>query len=179
MGREEIMASTRPVSALACWLTYIAAFATVAFIFWIFCLASRNTSLYDPAWVLLPLAISAGWILTSPNDLSLRGTIAMGLLVLWCIRYNITWPWDGWVKGIETEDWRYVEMAKNEWIGSNTITYWVGASLIGSHIVPTWLVYWALAPLQSVWTLGQTEATLPIALLDYIAVAITLVAIGI
>ena len=35
------------------------------------------------------------------------------LLVLWFLRYNLQWPWEGWTHGICTEDWRYPLMARN------------------------------------------------------------------
>jgi len=108
--------------------------------------------------VFLPIWVALGWMgcFSSGSDSmfenppSERGEIAFGLLIVWCIRYNISWPWDGWTQGIDTEDWRYVEMSKKT--GQGNAAYWIGVSLIGSHIVPTLLVFFALAPMQSVWS---------------------------
>jgi steroid 5-alpha reductase family enzyme len=124
-------------------------------VIWCFSFYFGNSSLYDPAWVFLPIGIALGWMgcFTSiseddqltDNPPSERGVFAMALLILWCLRYNISWPWNGWTKGINTEDWRYVEMSK--FTGERTVEYWIGVSLIGSHIVPTLLVFFALAPM--------------------------------
>ena len=87
MGREEIQDRTRKVSCLVCWLTYIFAFIAIAVVFtfpivksdywngflahiistvviFAFSLIFGNSSLYDPAWYLLPVGLAAGWMAT-------------------------------------------------------------------------------------------------------------------
>ena len=110
MGREVVLASTRPVSASICWCTYLAALAVAAAAFvarpegadaWqtglvaivastvtIFCfsLACSNTSLYDPAWCILPIATAIGWISMSGGTPSARAVYALALP--WCSRYG-------------------------------------------------------------------------------------------
>ena len=199
MGREEVMESTRYVSDSVCWLCYAATLATIVFMFleeerlpyndkyWngflihsastvtIFCFSFvySNTSLYDPAWCILPIAMGAGWMLTGEGSPSTRGLIAWALLWIWFARYNISWPWDGWVHGIKTEDWRYIETAKVT--GSGTPLYWL-ASLFSLHLTPTWLVFFALGPVEKVWTRGG-ECTL--GMFDFIGVEICVLAVSI
>ena len=150
MGREEVLESTRPVSALVCWLTYICSLGWIAFCFAVpqvenqywngfvaiteatgvifaFSLCSRNTSLYDPAWVFLPCAIAIGWMCTATSGagsgsaddvgggaaaVSARAWYGLASLLAWLLRYNIWFLWEGWTKGIDAEDWRYAETAK-------------------------------------------------------------------
>jgi len=200
MGREERMSSTRAVSATVCRLTYIMAFATIALVFqypisieplwngfyahvlstvviFLFSFSFGNSSLYDPAWVFLPLGLALGWILTSNNnEPAPRGLLLLGLLVIWAIRYNVENFWSGWIHGIDKEDWRYVDLAKK--FGEGSVLYWIAGSLYGFHLVPTILVFAALSPAQTVWSLGQTTMTTPpLNWLDSIGVLTALLAI--
>ena len=169
------MASTRFVPASICWATYVAALATIAAVFiwpqvsdpywngflamvestvviFFFSFSCSNTSLYDPAWCVLPIGTAISWMLTSDGlaaTTSPRAWYCISLLVLWYVRYNIFFPWDGWVRGIDTEDWRYEELAKKT--GSGTALYWL-LSLTSLHLTPTLLVFFALAPAQTVWS---------------------------
>ena len=93
MGREEKMeGTTKYVSPAICWLTYICAFATIAYLFkypiyendaywnglaahiistlviYVFSYTFGNSSLYDPAWAFLPCGLALGWVLTSDGD---------------------------------------------------------------------------------------------------------------
>ena len=146
MGREERMDSTMPVTAGVCCLTYMAAMGFIAFSFYqpwdenffdngffahagatciifFFSAANGNSSLYDPAWVFLPLGVCAGWMSQQEYELSYRALYAYALLVVWFVRYNYMHPWDGWTHGIENEDWRYVELAK--YTGEDNFMYWI------------------------------------------------------
>jgi steroid 5-alpha reductase family enzyme len=49
------------------------------------------------------------------------------------------YPWSGWRTGLVHEDWRYEEMR------SAPLPYWLN-SLLGMHLFPTLLVYFAFAP---------------------------------
>ena len=193
MGREITLASTKPVSALVCWATYAAAFAAVAAAFawplspspywnglaamlgatlviYGFSYASSNTSLYDPAWCLLPLATVVGWMATSPGlaaCASLRAWYALAALVTWYLRYNYWFPWDGWTRGIETEDWRYGELVKTT--GAGTPLYWL-LSLTSLHVTPTLLVFFALAPAERVWRGDAAQP--PLGAADAAAIAV-------
>ena len=90
MGREEKMASTRPVSATTCCLAYLAPCTSIAVVFspygrlhadpyyngmcahvvatlviYAFSFVCSNTSVYDPAWCVFPIALGAGWMANS------------------------------------------------------------------------------------------------------------------
>lgn len=175
MGREEVMASTGFVPAHICWCVYAASAATVALVFaapvsddpwrnglaaislatvtiYAFSFAYSNTSCYDPAWCLLPIFTALGWMATADAAPSARGWCGLGLLLLWFSRYALWWPWPGWTRGVDTEDWRYPELAAK--VGGANAVYWV-LSLLSLHLTPTWLVFFAVGPMQRVWTEGS------------------------
>ena len=131
MGREVVGLRTKKASAAICWLTYIAAYATIALVFiqkpyesqylngltahvastiviFLFSIAFGNSSLYDPAWAWLGPPMAVGWLLTG-DGLGVRGIVACFLTCLWAFRFMYQWPWEGWFHGIQHEDWRYVD----------------------------------------------------------------------
>ena len=201
------MASTRPVTARICWLTYIAALAFIAYVFktdplglddpywtgflatmgatvvvYSFSLACSNTSLYDPAWCIFPIALATGWMVTSAGPgrggASTRACYAHALLVLWFARYHYHFPWDGWDEGINSEDWRYVDLARKIGApGGGGVLYWV-LSLTSLHLTPTLLVWFALAPARRAFTDNYARAA-PLSWRDGAAVAVALAALAI
>ena len=112
-----------------------------------------NTSIYDPAWCYFPIGMCIGWMNYANFNVTVRAMSAFILIILWCVRYAVQFPWTGWFSGIEHEDWRYIEMAKRT--GSNTILYWI-VSLTSLHITPTLLVFAGMTPLVEVLTKEAT-----------------------
>ena len=174
MGREEVGKGTHNVPAFICWLTYLTALASIVVVFryppsndriltgfvahiistliiFIFSFVFKNSSLYDPAWVYLAVGVCTGWFFTG-NGLSTRGIFAFGLVLLWAFRFNFQFLWEGWFVGIKHEDWRYVDFERKT--GTNTFLYWL-VSLFGFHLVPTLLVFFAMTPVEKVWTVGK------------------------
>ena len=130
----------------------------------IFSLVSGNSSLYDPAWYLLPVGVAAGWLIT--NDITTRGLVAFLGLVFWASRFLFQWPWEGFFVGVEHEDWRYVDFSKKL---NDNFLYWM-FSLFGFHLVPTLLVFAGLQPVEKVWAAGSDDKAL--GPLDMIAFAV-------
>eukprot|EP00928_Gymnodinium_smaydae_P000581 TRINITY_DN1021_c0_g1_i1.p1 TRINITY_DN1021_c0_g1~~TRINITY_DN1021_c0_g1_i1.p1 ORF type:complete len:335 (+),score=52.10 TRINITY_DN1021_c0_g1_i1:36-1040(+) len=198
MGREERFPSTGYIPAWACWLCYgcvllgfvtffrtlpktihpfyvglVASIGTTVLVF-AFALRFRNTSIYDPYWCWYPLFAALCWTSSASADISARSCYTLLLLLTWCVRYNVQWTWEGWTKGVHTEDWRYPMMAAKLGIADSTgFVYWFVISLLGSHIVPTLLVWFVLAPVECVWSVGATDAP-PLGLLDAAAVGTSL-----
>jgi len=115
--------------------------ATVAI--WIFSIVNDNSSIYDPYWVIAPpflaLAMKAadGGGLFGPWDT--RQICIMVAFALWATRYHTMYSWTGWRAGLVHEDWRYEAMR------SAPVPYWLN-SILGMHLFPTVLVYFAFAP---------------------------------
>jgi steroid 5-alpha reductase family enzyme len=159
----------RPVSALQCYLTYIASLlvgivtwvllleyspntdpfmnglittTVCTLVIWIFSIANDNSSLYDPYWVIAPpfLALAVkGTSVSGLGDWHTRGILILICLFAWAIRYHVFYAWSGWFTGLVHEDWRYESMR------SAPVPYWLN-SLVGMHYFPTYLVYYAFAP---------------------------------
>jgi steroid 5-alpha reductase family enzyme len=158
----------RPVSAIYCYVSYISALGigiltwwlfqrynlvsnrfyialiancVATTVVWIFSIINNNSSIYDPYWVIAPPILALGMIfsggVTSPW--SFRHIIIVVCLFLWAARYHIFYRWTGWRTGLQHEDWRY------EMMRSFPVPYWLN-SLLGMHLFPTVLVYFAFAP---------------------------------
>ena len=154
------MESTKYVPALVCWIAYLSAAASISLIFYFpvikssslwngffadsvatcviffFSLNWSNSSIYDPFWCYIPVVISLAWIVSATDGgaPSARSIYVLFILVVWCLRYAIQWPWSGWLEGLTHEDWRYVNMAKMT--GAGTPIYWM-LSLVGSVATDT------------------------------------------
>ena len=158
MAREIIGPRSRKVSAFICCLSYFLAVVSIAIVFMLkpcatsyqdgfaahivstfvifaFSFAYGNTSIYDPAWYILPVPIGAGWLIS--GGYSTRGVAAFAGLVCWSSRFALQWPWEGWYAGVHREDWRYVDFSNKI---SNGTLYWAW-SLFGFHYTPTILVF--------------------------------------
>ena len=165
----------RKVSALQCYLAYISAilvgyltwlflpefyprldsFWTVLVVtcistitIWVYSIINNNSSIYDPYWVIAPPFLALLLIASGDGGLlegwSGRKMIIFGLLLFWAFRYHIFYRWTGWRTGLVHEDWRYEDMRKAP------LPYWLN-SLIGMHLFPTLLVYFAFAPAAMVF----------------------------
>lgn len=122
----------------------------------------RNSSVYDPYWSLAPLPIGLYFGLEAA--FSPRLLIALVLVTVWSVRLTYNW-WRRW-KGMEDEDWRYVDIAKK-----TGRLYWP-VSFLGIHLFPTILVYLGCLPL---WAAANAGASL--GPLDLLAFLVTIGAI--
>jgi steroid 5-alpha reductase family enzyme len=160
----------RPVAALQCYLAYLTSFVVgaltwwrllesgtvedpfwIGFIvtcvstvaIWIFSIANDNSSIYDPYWVIAPPILALAFKATAGGgllgDWSGRQVAVVACLWIWGIRYHTMYSWGGWRTGLVHEDWRYEEMR------AAPVPYWLN-SLLGMHLFPTVLVYFAFAP---------------------------------
>lgn len=126
---------------------------------------ANNSSLYDPYWSVVPIAIAA-WFVTLAPAFTDRQAIVLVAICLWGIR--LTWNWArGWA-GIGHEDWRYVDIRKK-----TGRLYWP-ASFLGIHLFPTVLTF-----LGSLPVLPAVTSVAPLSPLDLFAALITFAAIAI
>lgn len=125
-----------------------------------------NSSVYDPYWSVVPIALAAYHIAVAPEAANgARQALVLALVSLWGLRLTANWL-RSWT-GMGHEDWRYAEFRRS-WGG----WYWPG-SLAGIHMFPTlmtWLGSLALFP-------ALTAAT-PLGWIDLLAVSATLGAIA-
>ena len=185
----------RPVSVIQCYLAYISALliAPIAwwyfqkvienqlwvgfvvtcastFVIWIYSVINNNSSIYDPYWVIAP-PILASVLLFVSDGWDLRKIIIVGLFWVWGFRYHIFYSWSGWRTGLAHEDWRYENMR------SAPIPYWLN-SLLGMHLFPTILVYFAFIPAALV-LLEKTNTQPFLGVWDLVGISAALLAISI
>jgi steroid 5-alpha reductase family enzyme len=110
---------------------------------WIFSIANDNSSIYDPYWVIAPpllaLALKAAGEGSIFGPWHARQLVILACLYVWASRYHVFYAWPGWRTGLVREDWRYEAMRHAP------VPYWFN-SLLGMHLFPTILVYFAFAP---------------------------------
>ncbi len=107
-------------------------------IIFIFSVAFRNASLYDPYWSVIPPIIILYWIKTSTNTTPYFSWLILLVISVWAIRLTYNWI-RGW-KGLLHEDWRYVQLRAN-----NPKLYPV-VNFLGIHFFPTTIVFLCLIP---------------------------------
>lgn len=192
----------RPVSARQCYLAYFVALllgigcwslledralvvdafwiglcvtctSTVAI--WVFSIANGNSSIYDPYWVIAPPLLALASKALGEGGLleawSARQLCVFVCLTIWAIRYHTLYPWVGWRSGLVHEDWRYENMR------SAPAPYWLN-SLLGMHLFPTLLVYFAFAPAALI-LIAAPSTQQPLGPLDLLGVVGALTAVAI
>jgi steroid 5-alpha reductase family enzyme len=137
-------------------------FATI--MVFLFSMAFKNSSVYDPFWSLAPPIIAIYLIRFFPQGNVIRQIVLLFLIFLWGIRLTGNWL-RGW-KGLKHQDWRYASISEKtgKW-------YWL-VSFLGIHFMPTFFVFLGCLPL---WYSLSSSA--PFSFFDVMAALITLSAI--
>lgn len=100
----------------------------------LFSLAHKNSSIYDPYWSVIPIAIAAYFIAEAGTEACLvRQLLVFGVVTVWGVRLTFNW-WRQWT-GMAHEDWRYIMLK-----AKTGKAYWV-VSFLGIHMFPTLLVF--------------------------------------
>jgi steroid 5-alpha reductase family enzyme len=122
------------------WLRIAIADLTGTVIIFLFSLALKNSSMYDPYWSVAPMVILGYLIIISGDPLfNIRIFLASIVVLYWGIRLTNNWL-KSW-PGLHHEDWRYRKLAKE-----NGAFYWP-VSFLGIHLFPTVLVFLGCLPL--------------------------------
>ncbi|NVB39855.1 DUF1295 domain-containing protein [Pseudenhygromyxa sp. WMMC2535] len=105
-----------------------------------FSLRHDNTSLYDPYWSVIPLALApyvavVGW---GGGADGTRALLVVALVGFWGVRLTHNWA-RGWT-GLDHEDWRYVAFRE-----PGGRAYWL-ISLFAFHLFPTVQVFLGCLP---------------------------------
>ncbi|MCX6234614.1 MAG: DUF1295 domain-containing protein [Bacteroidetes bacterium] len=136
-------------------------------IIFIFSVSFNNSSFYDPYWSVAPVPILIYWYISAGHTTvnPVRQILIITLVVIWSVRltYNCFRRW----KGMQDEDWRYVNYRKN-----TGRFYWV-ISFFGIHLFPTLIVFLGCLAVYPALALDSS----PIGIFDVIAAIIVLSAI--
>lgn len=142
---------------------------------WIFSVLNDNSSIYDPYWVIAPPFLALAMKTVDGQGLagewSARQVCIVLAFALWAVRYHTMYAWTGWRTGLEHEDWRYESMR------SAPLPYWLN-SLLGMHLFPTLLVYFAFVPAALILVMPPAAQT-PLGFWDAIGMAGALAAVAI
>jgi steroid 5-alpha reductase family enzyme len=105
----------------------------------LFSIITKNSSVYDPFWSVIPVLIAGHLIIQNPEGNLIRQIIIITLVAFWGIRLTLNWA-RGW-SGFKHQDWRYTKLA------TDTGAYYWLVSFVGIHMLPTLIVFMACIPM--------------------------------
>jgi len=124
----------------ALWQMALANIVATLLVF-LFSTLTKNASIYDPYWSLIPILTVFYWFrpLLVFHGATVYHWIVIALVAVWGIRLTINWilRW----KGIKDEDWRYTQLREK------TKKWFPMANLWGIHLMPTILTFLGSLPL--------------------------------
>ncbi|QWB99807.1 DUF1295 domain-containing protein [Mycoplasmatota bacterium] len=137
----------KPVISNIILLTFLANLVATIAIF-AFSLITKNSSMYDPYWSVIPPVIIVGWILY--YSISMNPVIWLLLIgiMIWAIRLTYNW-WKNWT-GFKEQDWRY------DLIEEKTKGYYLLSNFGAIHLIPTLVVYIQLINAHDVVVLSDS-----------------------
>ena len=148
------------------WNMFWADIAATVAIF-VFSRLYKNSSFYDAYWSVIPPLIALYWTMAATaQGIDMTRTWLVVILVwLWGVR--LTANWATFWPGLEHEDWRYGPIKTNagKW---NAL-----ADFSAIHLFPTVIVFAACLPIYAAVAMDAR----PLNALDYLAAAVTLIAI--
>ena len=101
----------------------------------------KNSSIYDPYWSIIPPFLLLYWIYDINGAFNIQSVLILFSVLFWSLRLTFNWI-RGW-KGLQQEDWRYVDMR-------NYSEKWFEFSnFLGIHLFPTLIVFFCCVPMKN------------------------------
>ncbi len=125
---------------------------------------TKNSSVYDPYWSVIPFLIVTYLIIVNPEGNLARQLVLAFLILSWSMRLTANWA-RGWA-GFKHQDWRYSKLSKD-----TGAFYWL-VSFLGIHMFPTILVFMGCIPLF--FLIPSSE---PLHFPEVLAVLVTILAV--
>lgn len=118
------------------WLSLLLADVAATLFVYVFSVALRNASVYDPYWSVQPIVILVGFAVGVP--MTLPRLLMVAAVIFWGVRLTANWAYT--FRGLTHQDWRYTMLREQ--------TSWAYPliNLIGIHMVPTLIVYGCTLP---------------------------------
>jgi len=93
---------------------------------------TKNASLYDPYWSVIPIIIVLEWMLIYQN-FSINVILLFIAVLIWGMRLTLNW-WKNW-HGFVEQDWRYNHLR------DQAPKFYFFTNFFGIHMIPTLVVY--------------------------------------
>ncbi len=113
-------------------LTTLASTVFMTVVIFFFSNITKNASLYDPYWSVIPIVIVIEWILIYKN-LSINVVLLLIAVLIWGIRLTLNW-WKNW-SDFKHQDWRYT------YLRDQAPKLYFITNFFGIHMIPTLVVY--------------------------------------
>jgi steroid 5-alpha reductase family enzyme len=101
-------------------------------IIFFFSIITKNASLYDPYWSVIPIFIVFYWMILY-QSFTLPVIMMFIALLLWSARLTFNW-WKNW-HGFSSQDWRY------DYLKQRAPRIYLITNLFGIHLFPTIIVF--------------------------------------
>jgi steroid 5-alpha reductase family enzyme len=120
----------------------------MTFVIYLISLLTKNASMYDPYWSVIPPVILIWWMIDLKVELNLSIVLLLIGMLIWSIRLTYNW-WKNWT-GFKEQDWRY------DLIEEKTKGYFFLSNFVAIHLIPTLVVYLQLINVYHILKLASS-----------------------
>ncbi|MBE5731563.1 MAG: DUF1295 domain-containing protein [Clostridiales bacterium] len=123
------------------WLKILVADVVATVVIFVFSVALKNASVYDPYWSVQPIVILGGMAFVF--GFSVASILIFIAVCIWGVRLTANWAYT--FKSLEHQDWRYTMLKEK------TGVFYPIINFVGIHMVPTLIVYMCTMPVVFVF----------------------------
>ncbi len=134
------------------WLELLIADAAATVFVFVFSVAFRNASVYDPYWSVQPIVILAPFAFSSPSP---SKSLLMLMVLVWGIRLTANWAYT--FGGLEHQDWRYTQLRQSSGKLYPLVNF------AGIHMFPTVVVFLCILP--ALYVMNENPAFSPLCII--------------
>ena len=129
------------------WLNLLLADIIATAVTFLFSVALKNASVYDPYWSVQPIVIVIAFSIVAP-ELGAAQILPVVAIFIWGVRLTANWAYT--FRGLAHQDWRYTMLKETTGKAYPLVNF------LGIHLVPTLIVYGCTLP--AVFTLVYAPA---------------------
>ena len=115
-------------------------------------LITKNSSLYDPYWSVIPIVIILEWIFIYDSLNNINVIFLLIAVLVWGVRLTYNW-WKNW-RGFSEQDWRYTHLQER------APKIYLLTNFFGIHLIPTLVVYAQLVNAHGIIKSGSETTSL-------------------
>ena len=122
-------------------LAFFAADVAATITVWLFGIAFKNASMYDPYWSVAPIVMIIFFVFTAPVShigISISDALFIVVFMFWGVRLTLNWIilWPG----MKHQDWRYTMLH------DQNVKMWPLTNFFGINMIPTLFVFAGMVP---------------------------------